>query len=492
MGVPVEDECKDKPKRSSVKEEVEQEREQEQEQGDEVVVNCIDPDTMLSAKIPLQELQQVQECLDRKKCPSEDTTWFPTTYPSMTEISRMPLPPTTYPSMTEISRMPLPGAFPQEGPGLLDLSSSTNASSLQRSLIASGAHRPDVHSRMSSMSDCNDLNLPQAVAISESPEDLEMASRVDNKRHNLAAERKKSNASFVLFCVSTLVLVAALTLILTFTMAPDEMRDATENQFTLEQTQGFQRLESLLPQELLEPFWQERPSSAQRQAYDWLSHDPHLDTLTEMRATQRYALATLFFPTQGSAWNDNDHWLSYDYHECDWHSGDEFTVFFESHTMIYPCNNETGAYERLWLPNNNLNGTLPDEVYSLSHLQSMEFIWNGDLLGTITPKIQQLTNLEMLSFGLCQMKGTIPSEIGLLAQLRIFYLTTVDANSSKIHGNLPAELTNLRNLEQITFAYNDISGTIPTGLGADDEPQSAGIPKYEVDGPLAFGDRVFT
>ena len=74
-------------------------------------------------------------------------------------------------------------------------------------------------------------------------------------------------------------------------------------------------------------------SSPQASAYRWVQNDPLLDSYSQDRLLQRFALATFFYATSGNSWNttssplfDDEHntasttnaFLSYDTHECDW------------------------------------------------------------------------------------------------------------------------------------------------------------------------------
>ena len=69
----------------------------------------------------------------------------------------------------------------------------------------------------------------------------------------------------------------------------------------------------------------------------------------------------------------------------------------------------------------------------------------------------QVTSLSLRAN---QLSGTMPAELGNLANLKALNLGINDLN-----GILPPELGNLTNLEAITLDYNQLSGTIPTELG---------------------------
>ena len=58
-------------------------------------------------------------------------------------------------------------------------------------------------------------------------------------------------------------------------------------------------------------------STAQGMAFRFLVEDPLLSICTPQAIEQRYALATLYFSTEGSTWTRRDRWLS-ESHECQW------------------------------------------------------------------------------------------------------------------------------------------------------------------------------
>lgn len=97
------------------------------------------------------------------------------------------------------------------------------------------------------------------------------------------------------------------------------------------------------------------PSSPQYAALTWLEGNANLDVYPDWKKIQRYALAVLYYSTNGDDWLQNDGWLS-DEDECSW-----FT------TAVPPlCDNETGAILKVLQSENNLIGTIPHELALLS------------------------------------------------------------------------------------------------------------------------------
>jgi hypothetical protein len=90
-------------------------------------------------------------------------------------------------------------------------------------------------------------------------------------------------------------------------------------------------------------------STPQYMAFNWMATN---DTLLrpDEQIIQRYALATLFYSTNGDKWTENEFWLG-DGNECEWEK--------------VSC---TTKVSRLDLMSNNLQGTLPPEIGLLSKL----------------------------------------------------------------------------------------------------------------------------
>jgi hypothetical protein len=101
----------------------------------------------------------------------------------------------------------------------------------------------------------------------------------------------------------------------------------------------------------------EPTASPQSKAMEWLENDPNLGNYTDGQRIQRYALATLFYSTNGDSWTENEFWLD-DGNECGrWNTSDGSLV----------CT-DTNEVSGLNLTLNFLQGTLPPEIGLLSKL----------------------------------------------------------------------------------------------------------------------------
>ncbi|KAK9193064.1 hypothetical protein WN944_003760 [Citrus x changshan-huyou] len=111
------------------------------------------------------------------------------------------------------------------------------------------------------------------------------------------------------------------------------------------------------------------------------------------------------------------------------------------------------------LGNNNLSGSIPPQIGSLSNLKYLNLRWNN-LTGTIPKEIGSLRNLEMLYLSNNSLNGTIPKEIGSLRNLEVLCLS-----SNNLNGTIPTEIWSLRNLEVLYLRNNKLSGALAQEIG---------------------------
>jgi hypothetical protein len=173
-------------------------------------------------------------------------------------------------------------------------------------------------------------------------------------------------------------------------------------------------------------------SSPQFKAYQWSTSDEQplfLGSIYEDdpfgRLTQLFALATLYFATNGdTSWNYNFGWMNPNISECEWYG--------------CTCSSVTNVLiQALLLSDNGLVGTLPLEISLLTNLKQLR-LSNNQLRGLIPTEMGQLTSLtevELFSNGLT---GTIPTELGLLTDL-----FSLDLSRNQLTGRAPSELCGL-------------------------------------------------
>lgn len=140
-------------------------------------------------------------------------------------------------------------------------------------------------------------------------------------------------------------------------------------------------------------------NSPQSLALSWLQSDPNLGSYTLERKLQRFALAAIFYATNGTdAWYGQDYWLDYDTHECNWYN-----------TNPKPDEENVCAA-------NGTNGEL---------VMTQLFQWRNNIVGALPPEIGLLTTLETIYVGMNNITE-LPTEIGLLTGLRVSFLLLDD------------------------------------------------------------------
>ncbi|CAB9506676.1 LRR receptor-like serine threonine-protein kinase [Seminavis robusta] len=289
------------------------------------------------------------------------------------------------------------------------------------------------------------------------------------------ATRERMDKHWVAICTfSGLVSMGVLVLLIVFLVSDTHQSGAT-NQPTVVPSMAPTSLEpsllSLLPDHTIKAV--EDKESPQYKALEWLLDDPHVYEYPDWRIRQRHALMTVFYATAGpTKWLNNTGWGSYSMHECEWFQNQEYglkTIL----QNLYPgylsgflepmphnkCDNQ-GLYQHLWLDSNNLVGSLAEEVFSLTSLQSMSAGVNK-LHGTISTYIGQLSDLKGISIVSAELSGSMPKEMGDLPSLEIIFLF-----DNKLQGSVPDEIWHLPNIDTISIGRNaNLQGSIPSIVG---------------------------
>jgi Leucine-rich repeat (LRR) protein len=134
-----------------------------------------------------------------------------------------------------------------------------------------------------------------------------------------------------------------------------------------------------------------------------------------------------------------------------------------SSTNLASLNGIGGAkkLQELHVTDNGLKGTIPSELFWLTNLRRLYMSFNA-FSGTLSGKLlANLTNLEDFYMFGNNITGTIPSEVGKLQALREFIMP-----ANNLNGTVPSQFSSLSRLEQLSLYDQQgavvLSGPIPT------------------------------
>ena len=197
-------------------------------------------------------------------------------------------------------------------------------------------------------------------------------------------------------------------------------------------------------------------TSPQFLALDWIANrDTYRMDPDDPLLIQRYALAVLYFSTNGKGWKKTFKWLT-GVHECEW----------KADGGVRQCNEQGEITDlSLW---NNLKGTIPSELMQLSKLEVL-YLSRNELWGTIPPEIGNLRHLTYLGLQHNKLSGTVPQDsFTPLTSLKFLYLEKNDLTGTIRRIDYPCLL--MKNKD------DQIQGT--EGMSFSPSGQSGGSLEY--------------
>jgi hypothetical protein len=203
-------------------------------------------------------------------------------------------------------------------------------------------------------------------------------------------------------------------------------------------------------------------SSPQNNALNWLAKNTNLDSYLDAQKIHRYALATLFFSTNGAGWNDNGTWMSNE-DECRWYSNGAGLCI-------------SGSIDSLSLGGNNLVGTIPNELALLSNLCESSVVWLLVVMIVLSCVFFIVPSCLLVIFHSTayldlsdnSLTGTIPSQITLLSNLCessvVWLLVVMIVLSCVFHCTL-IFTCHIHSTAYLDLSSNNLMGTIPSEVG---------------------------
>lgn len=127
---------------------------------------------------------------------------------------------------------------------------------------------------------------------------------------------------------------------------------------------------------------------------------------------------------------------------------------------------------------NNIEGNIPNEFAKLPGLQILQ-VGVNKLAGWFPQALLNLSTLVELSFAYNDLSGDVPSIISnSLPNLQLFELGIYS-----FHGHIPCSLTNASNLYVIDISENNFTGVVPSSIGKLTKPSRLNLEWNNLHGP---------
>jgi Leucine-rich repeat (LRR) protein len=194
---------------------------------------------------------------------------------------------------------------------------------------------------------------------------------------------------------------------------------------------------------------------------------------------QRYVLAVIYYALNGANWVDELNFLSKE-SVCSWNKEWESTT--EGLAPLLPVgadclddgnNHNHTQITQLWLPANNLLGSVPKEIGFLTALQELN-LYGNHLTGTLPDSMSQLTQLRSVSLHNNTLTGPLP--VSLLGDA-LPQLAALNLAHNQFSGGIPAKrLSKMTSLHTLNLGHNpalyvpDIKALAVSGLSVQFMP----------------------
>ena len=176
----------------------------------------------------------------------------------------------------------------------------------------------------------------------------------------------------------------------------------------------------------------------------------------------REVLVALYNATGGPEWESGRSWLSAE----------------SVNTWQGIATDDEGYVTEIFLPWNNLAGSIPPELGNLTRLEVLA-LYGNELTGRIPPELGKLTGVREFALSSNNLEGPIPSELGDLVNVKEILLS-----NNQLTGGIPTEFGNLAGLELLWLFNNQLSGAIPPELGNLKKLNDLAISRNRLTGPL--------
>ena len=193
-------------------------------------------------------------------------------------------------------------------------------------------------------------------------------------------------------------------------------------------------------------------------------------TMMMMIFSLAYAISSSLSTDEGKALRSTGWWNNSTSHHCTWESVHCNEANSVIEIAILSSDKELGELNKLnfssfpnlvhlYLYNCGLNGSIPQQIGTLTHLRELH-LGSNSLTGELPLSLANLSQLEYLVLSYNNLTGAIPSSLGNLTNLTYLIL-----RSNHIGGFIPPEFGIMKNLIVLYLGYNNLTGVIPSSLG---------------------------
>jgi len=219
--------------------------------------------------------------------------------------------------------------------------------------------------------------------------------------------------------------------------------------------------------------------------------DPTNSPVVQSKLSSYEVLSKFYDATSGGSWRRNSYWKQDGVSVCQWY-GITCSEEGQVEEIVLSANNLVGTVpheifqlpylKTLVLDSNfiemqdlyqiedatqlqtlDLSNTAIKDVVGIGKARSLQelHIKSNNLNGTFPEEIFSVVTLEQLDFDFCHFSGILGSGIGKLSSLKL-----LAGDNNNLCGALPSEIANLNNLITMRLGRNSFSGSIPSSLNA--------------------------
>lgn len=173
----------------------------------------------------------------------------------------------------------------------------------------------------------------------------------------------------------------------------------------------------------------------------------------------RAVLLDMYTKLDGSNWYNNTGWVTAPRIVSDDDWTEEWMDYCQWHGV--ECwdlgDAKDGRVRKLSLPNNNVNGLMPETIFSIEHMTTLD-VSNNEELTVSFLNVGRSEHLYSVNVG-----GTKTKDYDGIQHAQDFF-KILYADNTPIAGTLPSEITRVHNLQVLSLQYCDLNGELPADL----------------------------